>query len=191
MPNTSATGGYLTPTTGPVDDQALRRFLQAMIVGVTGLTGPMVRPLWQKNPPPIPNIDVDWIAFGITEQRPDANPFHKQNANNATLIRHEEFDVRCSVYGPSCQNYTGRLREAMYLAQNRENLYLAGMGLVGFSPTTHIPELINDRWFERADITMTLRREIKREYPILNFVAAEGTIKANRATETLSINWSV
>lgn len=190
MPNTSATGGYLTPTTGPVDDQALRRFLQAMIVGVTGLTGPMVRPLWQKNPPPIPSIDTDWIAFGVVEQRPDANPYYKQKTSSGELIRHEEIDVRCSAYGPACQAYTGRLREALYLAQNRGNLYLAGMGLVGFSKTTHVPDLINDRWFERADITMTLRREIRREYPVLNFVAAQGTIKANRATETLSMNWS-
>lgn len=191
MPNTSATGGYLVPTSAPIDDQALRRFLQAMIVGVTGLAGQFVRPLWQRNPPPIPNFEVDWIAFGITDQRPDANPFHRQDdEDGAAIIRHEEFDVGCRVYGPSCQAITGSLREGMYLAQNRENLYLAGMGLVGFSNTTHIPELINDQWFDRADITMTLRREIRREYAVLNFVSAYGQILANRAIETLSRNWS-
>ena len=192
MSNTSATGGCLTPTTGPLDDQALRRFLQAMIAGVTGLDGSLVRPLWQSNPPKQPDISTNWIAFGITEQRPDANPFHKSNGNGsgAIVIRHEELDVRCSCYGPDCTKYTGHLREALYLAQNRENLFSAGMGLVGFSDTVHAPELINERFFDRADITMTLRREIRREYPILNFVGAYGTIVANRATETLSINWS-
>lgn len=190
MPNTSATGGYLVPTTGPLEDQALRRFVQAMLVGLVALAGDKVRPSRQKNPPPMPDVDTDWLAFWITNQKPDANPYHEQHADHATLIRHEEFDIMCSFYGPNCMGNAGKLRDGLYLSQNRESLFLASMGLVGFSDTTHVPELVNDRWFDRADITLTLRREIKRDYPILHFVAAYGTISGNRATETLSIDWS-
>lgn len=192
MSNTSATGGVLTQISGPTEGQTLRRFLQSMIKDVTGIAGDLVRPSWQPDPPKQPNIDINWIAFGITDRSHDDNPYTEEKADGSasTMIRHEEMEILCSFYGPDCLDYTGRLREGMYLAQNRASLFSAGMGLVGFSETTHVPELINERWFDRADITMTIRREIRREYAILSFLGVDGVIRANRATETLSINWS-
>lgn len=187
MPNTSATGGILTQTAGPTEGQTLLRFLHAVVSGVSGLGATEVRPMWQQNPPPIPGIETDWCGYGITDRRADANSYHKQlDLGGAELIRHEEFDVLCSFYGPACLDYAGRLRDGMQLAQNRENLFIAGMGLVGFSDIIHVPELVNERFFDRADITMTLRREIKRSYDILHFVAVDGIV----VTETLSMNWS-
>ena len=79
----------------------------------------------------------------------------------------------------------------MYLSQNREQLFSVGMGLVGFSDSVHVPDLVNDRYFDRTDITMTLRREIIREYPILHFLGANGQIIANRELNTLTENWEV
>ena len=188
MPNTSATGGYLTQTSSSLDGLALRRFLQSVIVGVTGIDATLVRPMWQQNPPPIPSIDVDWCGFSIMAQRPEKGAFHEQlNSGGATLIRHEELDLLCAFYGPSCLANTGLLRDGLELiAQNRAQLFLAGMGVTGFSDTTHAPELVNDRFFDRADITMTVKREIRRSYDVLYFLGANGTVTANRAIESLT-----
>lgn len=190
MPNTSATGGYLTNVTTPIEGVDLTRFLGSVIAGVTALPGNLVRPAWQPNPPTIPDITTSWAAYGITSRRSEATPYMEQAENDATLIRHEELDILCTFYGPECQAIAASLRDGMYLSQNRENLFLAGMGLVGFSDIVHAPELINERFFDRADMTMTIRREIKREYRILYFVAADGIIKANRAIETLTREWA-
>jgi hypothetical protein len=194
MSNTSATGGYLIQgAPAPSEGQALRRFLQSLLVGVTGLPNTLVRQSWEANPAPVPSIETNWAAFGIESQRPEAgDPYHRQREDgSALLIRHEEMDVACIFYGPDAQANANLLRDGMYLSQNRESLYAVGMGLVGFSETFHVPELINDRFFDRADITMTLRREVRREYPVLHFLAADGLIHANRNVTTLTREWSV
>jgi hypothetical protein len=193
MPNSSATGGYLTQTSSSIDGQALRRFLQSVIVGVTGLNATLVRPMWQQNPPPIPSIDVDWCGFAIMTQRPEKGAFHEQlDAGGATLLRHEELDLLCAFYGPNCLVNAGLLRDGLELiAQNREQLFLAGMGVNGFSDITHAPELVNDQFFDRADITMTIQREIRRSYDILHFVGASGNVTANRDIESLTAGINV
>lgn len=189
MANTSATGGYLAPTTAPLDDVALRRFMHGVIAGVTGLTSDKVRPAWQPNPPVRPGIEVNWSAYAIVNQVPEAGTAYQamQADDSYKMKRHESFDVLVSMYGPLCQAYAGILRDGLEIAQNREALYLASMAYVGASATTHVPELVNDRWFDRADITLTFRREIVRDYPILPFVSTGGDIY----TPSITIPWSI
>lgn len=192
MSNTSATGGYLTPgMIAPDEDQTLRRFLQRLLSGVTGLVGDMVRPMWQTNPPPVPAIDVNWLAFSVDNQRPDANPYQRQTDDDGMLlVRHEDLDLRCIFYGPNCQKNANLLRDGLYVAQNRERLFLAGVAVVGVSDTMHVPELINDRYFDRADITISMRREIRRDYQVLHFLGAAGTVEANREEALITEDWS-
>jgi hypothetical protein len=52
------------------------------------------------------------------------------------------------------------------------------MTVADFGQIVHAPELVNERWWNRADATLTLRREVRREYPILTFLAAIGTVEA-------------
>jgi len=193
MPNSSATGGFLQQTGASIDGVDLKQFLQQLIVNVTGLAGNLVRPLWQPNPPNIPGIEVDWCAFGIQNQIPDANSYHKQlDEGGAQLLRHEELEVYCVFYGPDAKINAGKLRDGLEIGQNREILLLNGIGLKGFSNTKTFPELINNRYFERSDITMTLRREIRRDYDILHFLSADGTVYADdAASQPLIETWSV
>lgn len=193
MPNSSATGGYLTQTSSSVDGLALRRFLQSVIVGVSGLGATLVRPMWQQNPPPIPSIDIDWCGFAIMAQRHESGAYHQQlDAGGANIIRHEEIDLLCAFYGPNCLVNAGALRDGVeMIAQNRAQLLLAGMGIKGFSEITHSPELVNDRFFDRADITMTIVREIRRGYDVLHFVGASGGIVANRSVGLLTAGINV
>ena len=196
MLNDSSTGGYLVPAATPVvdDDRALRLLLQTVIVGVTGLAPTLVRPSWQRNPPPIPAVDVDWIGFGVTAQRPDFDPYMehvtRDEESAMKMNRHETIEIACVCYGDNCKATANAIRDGLHIAQNREALYLAGMGFVGVSDLIPAPELINDQWVDRADVTLTLRREVRREYPILHFLSAVGSIAGNRAETTLTEEWS-
>lgn len=186
MSNTSATGGYLGQTSGPVDNLDFRRFIGTVLVGLSGLPADLVRPAWQPNPAPVPGIDTDWMAFGQTNRRTEMYPFMYET----TQIRHEECDFLLTFYGPNCLGNAGALRDASDLPQNQESMFLAGMKLVDYTDITHAPELVNERWFDRCDMTITIRREIRREYSILKFVDAVGGIEANRDSSTLTREWA-
>jgi hypothetical protein len=190
--NTSATGGYLRQTTGPVDNLDFRRFVGTVLVGISGFAPELVRPAWQPNPAPIPGIDTDWMAFGQTSRRIDYDAFQGESVDGTltTQTRHEEIDFVLTFYGPNCLGKASELRDAADITQNQSALYLAGMAIVDFTDITHAPELVNERWFDRCDMTMTIRREIRREYRILNFVSAYGTTYANQGISTLSRDWA-
>lgn len=193
MSNTSATGGYLQQVAGPLEGLDLRRFIGTVLVGVSGFAPEMVRPAWQQNPPPVPNIDTNWMAFGITARRADNDPYQmeKDDGQRTLMLRHEELDIMLAFYGPDCLQKAAEVREGFELTQNTESLLLAGMAYIDLSDIIHAPELVNDRWFDRADTTLTIRREVRREYRILNFVSANGAIHANRDITTLSRDWAV
>lgn len=193
MPNTSATGGYLQQVAGPLEGLDLRRFIGTVLVGVSGFEPELVRPAWQQNPPPVPNIDTNWMAFGITARRADNDPYQveKDDGLRTLMLRHEELDIMLAFYGPDCLQKAAEVREGFELTQNTESLLLAGMAYIDLSDIIHAPELVNDRYFDRADTTLTIRREVRREYRILNFVSANGAIHANRDTTTLSRDWAV
>lgn len=193
MPNTSATGGYLQQVAGPLEGLDLRRFIGTVLVGVSGFEPEMVRPAWQQNPPPVPNIDTNWMAFGITARRADNDPYQseKDDGQRTIMSRHEELDIMLAFYGPDCLQKAAEVREGFELTQNTESLLLAGMAYIDLSDIIHAPELVNDRYFDRADTTLTIRREVRREYRILNFVSAYGAIHANRDITTLSRDWAV
>lgn len=192
MPNTSATGGYLRQTNGPIDNLDFRRFIGLTLVNLSGFTAELVRPAWQQNPSPIPSIDIDWMAFGQTSRRTDYDAYQVEKADgtSSTQIRNEEVDFLLTFYGPNCIGKASELRDAADITQNQESLYLAGMAIINFSDITHAPELVNERWFDRCDMTMTIRREIRREYRILTFASADGVIRANREITTLTREWS-
>lgn len=193
MPNTSATGGYLQQVVGPLEGLDLRRFIGTVLVGVSGFAPEMVRPAWQQNPPPVPNIDTNWMAFGITARRADNDPYQveKDDGLRTLMLRHEELDIMLAFYGPDCLQKAAEVREGFELTQNTESLLLAGMAYIDLSDIIHAPELVNDRYFDRADTTLTIRREVRREYRILNFVSANGAIHANRDITTMSRDWAV
>lgn len=191
----SASGGYLAPSSdSPAEDDALARQLQAMVVGITGLPGAMVRPRWQPTPPAQPAITVDWAAIGVTRQRPVDHIgaiVHRSDADGGLgadeLQRHEEIELLASFYGPNAQGFASRLRDGLSIGQNREALAAQDIAFVACGEIVHAPELVQTRWRRRADLAVTLRRQITRVYPVRNLTAAEGTI----ASETATASWTV
>lgn len=177
----SSTGGYLAPSTAPLDDQALMRFMHDVIAGVTGLDNKLVVPSWQPDPKVRPGIDINWCGYAITNYATENGTAWQWTDSGELyfLRRHESFDLQCSFYGPSCISYAGMLRDGLQLSQNREALYLAGMTHTGAGSIMRMPELSNYRWFDRADITLNFNREIVREYPVLSFLSAPINLNKN------------
>jgi len=191
MSNTSATGGYLAPTTpAPLDDDALDDFFAVLVCGITGLDRNLVRPRWQPEPPPEPAIGVNWCAIGVMDSEPDAGAWirHRPAGDGSDdMQRHETLNVLASFYGPSASGNAARLRDGLALPQNREVLQLSGMGFVENGRAVLLPDLVNQQWRRRVDLPMSFRRQVSRTYPVLNLLSAEGEIATDPAAST---NWT-
>lgn len=177
----SSTGGPLLPVEPPVplEDDDLEEFLQGIIAAIAGIDGQWVRPRWQPEPPNIPPDGQDWAAIGITSSEPDAMPaviHHSEGEGHDELQRHEELQVLASFYGPHANAYGSRLRDGFYIAQNREALFLAGMGLVNVGAALTVPVLLKQKWLVRVDVPVVIRRAVQRNYAVLNLRTANGTL---------------
>jgi hypothetical protein len=162
----------------PIDGQTLDDFLQQLIAGVTNLPPDMVRPRWQPEAPPIPDFGVDWIAQSIVRQDPYGNgyPFEGFGTDGQVYLdEHEDIELFTSCYGTHADWYS-RLIRGLQVSQNREVLFLAGMGLIEVRGGIVAPEFINNRWWRRVDRTVRIRREVRRAYPILSILEALGQI---------------
>lgn len=192
-PNSSASGGYLVPAVSPtpLEDQALLRFFQGMIVGITSLPGTMVRPYWQTEPVDVPDAGVAWAAFKITKRPSDEYPFVGRNPYGADdgadhLQRHELLEILTSFYdtgvtgvgngGGMADTNAALLRDGLAIAQNRTPLFNIGYGLVRIGDVITVPVIFKQRWQNRVDFEWAVRREIDRSYPVETLVAAQGDL---------------
>ncbi|WP_186139289.1 phage neck terminator protein [Burkholderia gladioli] len=178
--NDSSTGGYLAPTADapPDEDDALDRLVHDLIAGVTALSPDLVRPRWRPTVAKQPEPNVNWCAFGVSDQEPDANPVIQHDGTGEgsdTYIRHEGIEVACTFYGPNAKGYAKRLADSLAIPQNREALGLNDMAFVGVSKILPAPDFVNQQWIRRYDITFTLRRKITRTYPVLNLLSVTAT----------------
>lgn len=179
MSNTSATGGPLVPTssTGFPGGLSFEDFIQSVLVGVTGLNGTLVRPKFQINPPKQPDITINWLAFSIMISTPGTNAYVNLDANDSNVLqRNEDVEVQLSFYGPNAMANASLLQDAFQIQQNNEALRSANMGFKGVGPAVRGPDLVNERWVERYEISLFLTRRVKRVYPVLFFTSASGTI---------------
>lgn len=182
MANTSATGGYIQPASAatPVGDLELDLVVQALVAGVTGLPGDLVRTRWQPTQPRVPEASMDWCAVGVVltdTERGTAYVAHDGTGQgHDDLVRHEQLDVLASFYGPNAARNAAMLRDGLQIPQNREALGADGLAFVDAGPLRTVPELVNQQWIRRVDLPITLRRAVRREYPVLNILSAPVSI---------------
>ncbi|MBI6548592.1 phage neck terminator protein [Xenorhabdus lircayensis] len=171
--NTSERAGWLIPDTEPVYDEVVERLCSQWLRGVSGLPNGMVRPRWTPVLAAQPPADTDWCGFGITEIPADDNPaFANQTDQSDELWRHEDFECSASFYGPHSQGYASRFRDGLSVSQNNAEFNQLGLSVVKHSRITSFPELINNQWVRRYDITVTLRRKVVRRYSIKSLTDA-------------------
>lgn len=198
MPNDSASGGYLRPTTpAPAEDLELDVLLQGVVVGITGMSGQMVRPREQpmdlvgSTTPRIPNVSEDWCAIGVTLIAPDggvnAAIIHNPAGQGSdTARRHEIISVMATFYGPHSAKNAATLRDGLAVPQNREELFRQNMALVDIGPIRAVPEITNVAPRRRQDFTFRVRRRVDRVYPVRNLLEAGGSFQAESHTQPWS-----
>jgi hypothetical protein len=187
----SRTAGYLgpkgSPDPVPLESDPWEDFCQQLVAGVTGLPGNRVFPRWQIEEPNHPAIGIDWAAVGSTAVEADWQPavIHVDvDTNNPDgvdyLQRMETNTLLVSFYGPNASAFAGMIRDGLFVEQNSAELRRSAVGLVEVQGFVRTPELFRQRWIQRVDVPIVLRREIRRNYPVLNLLRAQGTITANR-----------
>lgn len=193
MPNTSATGGYLTPLlAAPAYDLPLDVQVQGMVSGITGLAGPLVRPRWQPRPPAQPPRDTNWCAVGISEIGA-AYGHHQRHVSTGDGYdeseAYEDLELLASFYGPGSSGLATLLRDGLWIAQNREAMQAVGLRLsdVGRSITL-LGELVNQEYVRRADVTVSLRRVVTRRYPILNLLQAQIALQTESYVQNIVVS---
>lgn len=189
---TSQTGGYILPSeTTPIPRHLnLTQFIQTVLVGISGIDGTLVRPKWQTEPLKQPPLETNWLAFGVGVGKPDANAYTGQKPDGTTTSqRHEELEVSLTFYGPEAMEYAGLVRDGFQIQQNLDGLRSANMGFVETTLARHIPDLVNERFLNRVESSVILRREVQRLYPITSFVTASGTVHTVLGDEEYLFNW--
>ncbi len=186
--NNSSTGGILLPRpqtpvleTSP-PNLTLVQFIQTLLVGLSNIKGPLVRPDWQPEEAKQPDIDVNWISFGIKSNSPDANSYQEIEDGSTLLGRQETLTISLLVYGPNAMDNTSLIRDGFQIPQNLAALKRANMGYVDITDAKHVPDLVNERWIDRYACDFILHRVITRTYPILDFASSSGTVYAQTAT---------
>lgn len=188
----SLTGGYILPshTDQPPRNLTLTQFIQTVLVGLTGLSGTLVRPKWQPSPPKQPDIAENWLAFGIASSNPTANSFVGMDAAGVmNTQRQETLEIACSFYGPEALEFYTLVRDGLQIQQNLDALRAARMGYTDISQALHLPDLVNERFFNRYETTIQLQREIQRRYPIVSILSATGTIHTVLGDEEYLLEW--
>lgn len=190
----TTTPGYLLPnSTGPILPKRLNlvQFLQTVLVGISGITGPMVRPDWQPSPPQQPDIGVDWIAFGIRDANPDTYSFVGVDSYGITHSqRQESLELALSIYGPNALDTYLLLRDGFQIPQNLQEFRAADMGFTEISRAVHVPDLVNERWINRYQASIFLRREILRTYSVPTLLSAHGVIHSVLGNEEYLLDWA-
>lgn len=130
----------------------------------------------------MPDIAVNWLAFGITSSDPSFNAYIAMQPNGTTQYqRQNRLEVQVSIYGPDALDIVGLITDGLQIPQNLAGLLAANMGMVEVTKALHIPELINERFFNRYELAVVLNRQVQRLYPILNFLSATGTVYTQTA----------
>ena len=190
MSNTSATGGYLVPASAGAEfnDAALTDFLQGVVVGVTGIPGDLVLPRWQPNPPNLPDANstgITWASIGVIARTPDDYSYVRHTPAQGvspvvpgydTEYSNEIIEVLVSFYGPAAEQTAMQFARGLKIAQNREQMQLAGYALVNTDPLRNAPELVANQWLYRTDCGFRVRHQQQYVYPVLDLASAEAQV---------------
>lgn len=190
MGNDSSTGGYLSPaaTPAPLEGSALNDFLQAFMVGISGIGGTLVRPAFQTEPPVIPEADTLFMTFRYETRPADQYPYVDAQGN---MQRHEDIHILCSFYDTGtdgqADTYAALLRDGLAIDQNLEVLSLNNMGLREVGDLVAVPVLIKSQWEYRVDFPFVITREILRSYPVLPLETANIELIADPSNDVVIV----
>lgn len=178
LSNDSTARGYLTPVgDGPKYDEDLEREVSRWIRGVTGLPATKVYPRWTSTQAKIPNNGINWCGFGITTvPQPLSQADVQVSEEESEQWTWEQVTVICCFYGPQGAQLAALFRSGVFVEQNNAELNRVGLSLVDAGTIYNLPELINNQWVRRYDLTVTISRKNVRTYNIKSIVDGNVTI---------------
>ena len=187
---------YILPKSSetPPGGLTVTQFIQAVLVGISGLPGEMVRPKWQIKPPKNPPaVTENWLAFGIDLTTPDNNAYLGSRDGGLTIDsqRQEAMDVSVSIYGPDALEIYGVIRDGIQIPQNQQALATAEMVFVEILAARRIPDLVNEQFYNRVETGIILRRQVNRIYAVPTILSATGVIQTMLGSEEYSLDWEV
>lgn len=181
MPNDSSNGGPLQPVSPIVAKYTFRRLIGSYIVQLSGLAPELVRPMWQKNPPPIPSSDVNWISFGIENFRSEFSGHQEQiSLLQMKLTTHYTFDCAIVCYGEESIETAKLIRKNIEVAQNREFLFKNNLSIGDVTDAVHVPELINNEFYDRSDFSIKFLSVEDSVYEVNTFTSTQTGITSQR-----------
>ncbi|MCG4261369.1 hypothetical protein K6W36_12415 [Acetobacter senegalensis] len=186
-PNAPTAGGVIAASSLHAEaDADLDLIIGDFVSSVTALPRNLVRRRWQEKPPEQPDRQIDWCAVGVTVTTPDQNANMQWANEQMSVSQHETLEVLLSFYGPNAGRNASTLRMGLSLSQNRAVLQANGMAFHSASAPVRVPSLVNQLWLPRTDITLRIRRNEQRIYPIPSVIESDGTINAEDLTQKFS-----
>lgn len=165
------------PTPTPAQDLDLDDLFQAVVAGITGLDGSLVRPRWQPIPPKQPEQDQSWISLGTFEQTPDAGPYLETVSTEPGSIksqRHEVLRLMISCYGSRASYYAALIRDGFGIPDNMDTLRsvdIAYRGIYGSLRT--FATTINQIQLRQCDMVLLFARKATRGYGIHTITSSQ------------------
>lgn len=191
MPNTSATGGYLRPTSVNPYGDALDDVFHDLTAGLTGIAASLIRPRWQPEPPNQPDFSTDWVAFGVTLTDRDRFVYTNHDPTQGIGVdyfeRDESIKVLHSFYGPNGAAMLAAYANNISVDQNRDALLVFGIKLVEVGEVTTLPALLKEKWVKRYDCTTTFRRRIRLTFPVLTILASQTTLDNEKYVTAINV----
>lgn len=174
MSNDTTKAGWLNPTSDPPDyDEALEQKLNQWICGLSGLSAEMVHPRWIPTQAAQPPQSTNWCTFGVLGISDDTNPaFQNQSSDSAEMWKHEQIECMASFYGPNGQSIGFQFRDGLMVSQNNAQLNTFNLSLGHYTNLIPVPELIDNQWVRRYDMTIYLRRKLVRTYGIKSLLSS-------------------
>lgn len=152
-------------------------FLQMLLVGLSGIPGPLVRERSQPDEPKQPALETNWIAFELSSSQADFNPYMALDQNAVMQFQRQvTLELATSFYGPNALRVSDLVRDGFEIGQNQYWLKKANIGFKEMTQATRVPDLLNDRWVNRYERTILLRAVIQRAYPVPTLVSASGSV---------------
>ncbi len=179
MSNDSTGPGYLTPVGDAPDyDEELERQLSRWVRGITGLSVKKVYPRFIDPQQKIPPNGETWCGFNFSSLSRPGTPANVQvSEEQSEQWSWESVQVLFCFYGPGGSAMATRFRDGIFIAQNADTFrQISGLSLVEAGDIRNLPELINNQWVRRYDLSVTLSRKNTRTYNVKSILDGNVTI---------------
>lgn len=174
MPNNSQTGGALQVASESFN---IYHVIHDFIAGVTGIDNTLIRPMYQPNPPTIPPLGTDWIAYNITSRDEIGHSYQSVSTLDVFKMQQQkELELTISIYGSNALQNITNFRAAIELSQNWDSLRPYNISFQQCGKAIRSPELYNMRWLDKYTIIISLNQLAITNAPIISLINATPTI---------------